>query len=74
MVLGYNIYGARKCYLFTVCFEQMRSLYTEHAASGLPNPTPLEAEVRSDQAQHQQVLLHVVRNSNWVFTPSLDGN
>ena len=36
------------------------SLY-EHAASGLPNPTRLEEEVRFIQAQDQQVLLHVVR-------------
>ena len=42
--------------LFTVCTEQVRSPYTEHAASGLPNPTHLEEEVRSDQAQDQQVV------------------
>ena len=42
--------------LFTVCTEQVRSPYTEHAASGLPNPTPLEGEVRFDQAQDQQVV------------------
>ena len=42
MVLNYIMYDARKCYLFTVCTEQMRSPYTEHAASGLPNPTRLE--------------------------------
>ena len=40
--------------LFIVCTEQMRSPYTEHAASGLPNPTHLEGEVRYDQAQDQQ--------------------
>ena len=28
--------------LFTVCTEQVRSPYIEHAASGLPNPTRLE--------------------------------
>ena len=72
MVLSYNIYDARKCYLFTVCTEQMRSAYTEHIASGLPNPTHLVGEVRFVQAQDQQVLLHVVRDSNWVFTHSLD--
>ena len=33
------------------------SLYTEHAASGLPNPTPLEGEVRIIQAQDQQMWL-----------------
>ena len=38
----------------------MRCLYTEHASSGLPNPTPLEWEVRFIQAQDQQVLPHVV--------------
>ena len=45
----------------TVCTEQVRSPYTEHAASGLPNPTPFEGEVRFIQAQDQQVLPHVVR-------------
>ena len=39
----------------------MRSPYTEHAASGLPNPTPLEGEVRFIQATDQQMLQHVVR-------------
>ena len=43
--------------LFTVCTEQVRSPYTEHAASGLPNPTHLEGGgVRFDQAQDQQVV------------------
>ena len=43
--------------LFTVsCTEQVRSPYTEHAASGLPNPTPLEGEVRFVRAQDQQVV------------------
>ena len=42
--------------IFTVCIEQVRSPYTEHAASGLPNPTHLEGEVRFDQAQDQQVV------------------
>ena len=42
--------------LFTVCTEQVRSPYTEHAASGLPNPTHLEGEVRFDQAQDHQVV------------------
>ena len=41
--------------LFTVCTEQVRSPYTELDASGLPNPTHLEGEVRFDQAQDQQV-------------------
>ena len=39
--------------LFT---EQVRSPYTEQAASGLPNHTHLEGEVRFDQAQNQQVV------------------
>ena len=42
--------------LFTVCTEQVRSPYTEHAASRLPNPTHLEGEVRFDQAEDQQVV------------------
>ena len=42
--------------LFTVCTEQVKSLYTEHAASGLPNSTHLEEEVGFDQAQDQQVV------------------
>ena len=41
--------------LFTVYTEQVRPPYTEHAASGLLNPTHLEGEVRFDQAQDQQV-------------------
>ena len=42
--------------LFTVCTEQVRSPYTEHAASGLPNPAHLEGKVRLYQAQDQQVV------------------
>ena len=42
--------------ILTVCTEQVRSPYTELAASGLPNPTHLEGEVRFDQAQDQQVV------------------
>ena len=42
--------------LFTVYTEQVSSPYTEHAVSGLPNPTHLEGEVRFDQAQDQQVV------------------
>ena len=42
--------------LFTVCTEQVRSPYTELAASGLHNPTVLEEVVRFDQAQDQQVV------------------
>ena len=40
--------------LFTVCTEKVRSTYTKHAASGLPNPTHLDGEVRFVQAQDQQ--------------------
>ena len=42
--------------LFTVCTEQVRSPYIEHAASGLLNPTHLKGEVRFEQAQDQQVV------------------
>ena len=43
--------------LFTVTAEQVRSPYTEHAASGLPSPTHLEGGgVRFDQAEDQQVV------------------
>ena len=42
-------------------YREVRSPYTEHAASGLPNPTPLEGEVRFIQATDQQMLPHVVR-------------
>ena len=42
--------------LFTVRREQVKSPYTEHAASGLTNPTHLEWDVRFDQAQDQQVV------------------
>ena len=42
--------------LFTVCTKQVRSPYTEHAASRLPSPTHLEGEVRFDQAQDQLVV------------------
>ena len=47
--------------LFTVCSERVRSPYTEHAVSGLPNPTPMEGEVQFIKAQDLQVLPHVVR-------------
>ena len=36
-------------------------LNTEHAASGLPNPTRLEGEIRFIQPQDQQVLSHIVQ-------------
>ena len=60
MVLNYkgrnDIWQLNMHKLFTVCTEQVRSPYTEHAASGLPNPTHLEGELRFDQAQDQQVV------------------
>ena len=44
----------KKWKLFTACKEQVSSPYTEHAASGLPNPTRLEGGgVRFIQAQDQ---------------------
>ena len=47
---------------YTVCTEQVRSPYTEHVASGLPNPTRLGVvEVQFIQTQDQQELSHVVR-------------
>ena len=61
MVLRYkdiHAFDNSELKLFTVCTEQVRSLYTEHAASGLPNPTPLEGEVQFIQAQDQQMLPH----------------
>ena len=43
--------------LFTVCTEQVRSPYTQHAASGLPTLLTSEGGgVRFDQAQDQQVV------------------
>ena len=43
--------------LFTICTEQVRSPYTEHAARGLPNHTHLEGGgVRFDEAQDQQMV------------------
>ena len=45
-----------------IMYREVRSPYTEHAASGLPNPTPLEGGgVRFIQATDQQMLQHVVR-------------
>ena len=56
--------------LFTVCTEQVRSPYIELAASGLPNPTHLEGEVRFDQAQDKQVV--TTRSLRIVTECSLD--
>ena len=46
--------------IITVCTDLVSSPYIEHAASGLPNPTRLEGEVKFILAQDQQVLAHVV--------------
>ena len=40
----------------SLTIEQTYVTYTEHAASGLPNPTPLEGEVWFVQTQNQQVV------------------
>ena len=37
------------------------SMYRDVLPNGLPNPTPLEGEVRFIQATEQQMLQHVVR-------------
>ena len=47
--------------IYSTYTERLRSPYTEHAASRLPNTTPLEGEVPFIQAQDQQMLPHVVR-------------
>ena len=51
----------------------MMSPYTEHAASRLPNSTHLEGKVRFVQVQDQQVTTRS-RDSDWVFTHSLDAD
>ena len=57
--------------LFTVCTEQVRSPYNEHAASGLPNPTSLEGVVRFVQAQDQQVVTTRSPSSPRIITECL---
>ena len=42
--------------LFTVCTEQVRSPYPEHAASGLHNLLTWRGRLRFDQAQDQKVV------------------
>ena len=54
-------------YVQSVC-----SPYTEQTASGLPNPTPVEGEVRFFQAQDQPSVTTHVRVGNRVFSHSLD--
>ena len=46
--------------------------YTERTASGLPNPTPVEGEVRFFQAQDQPSGTTHVPVGNRVFSHSLD--
>ena len=61
--------------LITVCTEQVRSPYIEHAASGLPNPTRLEwggydlSRLKTSRCYHT-----LSENRNRVFTHSLDVN
>ena len=47
--------------LFTVCTEQVRSPYTEHAASRLPNPTSLEGRYDLSRLKTNRWLSDVVR-------------
>ena len=58
--------------LFTVCTEQLRSPYTEHAASGLPNPAHLEEEIRFDQPQDQQIEFNTYIGERVTLNPGLD--
>ena len=53
-------------------YVQSYSPYTEQTASGLPNPTPVEGEVRFFQAQDQPSVTTHVRVGNRVFSHSLD--
>ena len=52
--------------------QSLCSPYTEQTASGLPNPTPVEGEVRFFQAQYQPSVTTHVRVGNRVFSHSLD--
>ena len=52
--------------------QSLCSPYTEQTASGLPNPTPVEGEVRFFQAQDQPSVTTHVRVGNRVFSHSLD--
>ena len=61
--------------VFTLCTEFVNSPYIEPTASGLPNPTPVEGEVRFIQAPDQSVTTHLSRRAsvnNGVLTHSLD--
>ena len=48
------------------------SPYTDQTASGLPNPTPVEGEVRFSQAQDQPSVTIHVRVGNRVVSHSFD--
>ena len=54
-------------YVHSLC-----SPYIEQTASGLPNPTPVEEEVRFFQVQDQPIVTTQVRVCNRVFSHSLD--
>ena len=65
--------------VFTLCTEFVNSPYIEPTASGLPNPTPVEGEVRFIQAPDQSVVSrHTPRQAtthlltHGVLTHSLD--
>ena len=51
--------------------QSLCSPYTEQTASGLPNPTPVEGEVRFFQAQDQPSVTTHARVGNRVFSHSL---
>ena len=53
----------KKHKLFTVCTEQIRSPYTEHAASGLTSPTHLEGGYDLSRLKISRWLSHVVREN-----------
>ena len=63
MVLRYkdiHAFDNHKTMKIVYSTELVRSPYVEHAASGLPNPTRLEGEVRFIKAHDQQVLPYTV--------------
>ena len=49
-----------KCKLFTVCAYQVKSPYTKHAASGLPNPINVDG-YHACPGSEQQVTMHCPR-------------
>ena len=60
------------CTIILQYVQSYCSPYTEQTASGLPNPTPVEGEVRFFQAQEQPSVTTHVRVGNRVFSHSLD--